>query len=39
MGMTGGTAMFISIISRVRELFWAAAGILLMKVGKDNKPH
>ena len=39
LGMTGGTAMFISIISRVRELFWAAAGILLMKVGKDNKPH
>lgn len=39
LGMTGGTAMFISIISRVRELFWATVGILLMKVGKDPKTH
>ena len=39
LGMTGGTAMFISIISRVRELFWAITGILLMKVGKDGKTH
>ncbi len=36
LGMTGGTGMFISIISRVRELFWAAAGILLMKVGEKQ---
>lgn len=33
MGMGGGIGMFVSIISRVRELFWASAGLLLMKVG------
>ena len=36
MGMTGGTAMFVSIICRVRELFWTSVGLLLMKIG-DKK--
>lgn len=36
MGMTGGTAMFVSIICRVRELFWTSVGLLLMKIG-DRK--
>lgn len=44
MGMTGGIAMFISIICRVRELFWASAGLLLMRIGnrqstKGNDGH
>lgn len=33
MGMGEGIGMFVSIISRVRELFWASVGLLLMKVG------
>lgn len=33
MGMSGGIAMFVSIICRVRELFWTSVGLLLMKVG------
>lgn len=37
MGMTGGTAMFISIICRVRELFWCSIGLLLMKIGNCNE--
>lgn len=39
MGMTGATGLFVSIICRVRELFWTAAGLLLMKIGneKDKK--
>lgn len=37
MGMTGGTAMFISIICRVRELFWCSVGLLLMKTGNRNE--
>ncbi len=32
MGMTGGTAMFVSIISRIRELFWTSIGLALMKI-------
>ncbi len=37
MGMTGGTAMFISIICRVRELLWCSIGLLLMKIGNCNE--
>ncbi len=37
MGMTGGTAMFVSIICRVRELFWTAIGLLLMKIENRTK--
>lgn len=33
MGMTADIGMFVSIICRVRELFWTATGLLLMKVG------
>ena len=33
MGMTGDVGMFVSIICRVRELFWTSVGLLLMKVG------
>lgn len=36
LGMTGSVGIFVSIICRVRELFWAAAGILLMKVGNHK---
>lgn len=37
MGMTSNIGMFVSIICRVRELFWTAIGLLLMKVG-NTKP-
>ena len=33
MGMTADIGMFVCIICRVRELFWTAIGLLLMKVG------
>ena len=33
MGMTADIGMFVSIICRVRELFWTAIGLLLMKIG------
>jgi len=35
MGMTADIGMFVSIICRVRELFWTAIGLLLMKMGND----
>lgn len=37
LGMSGGTAMFVSIICRVRELFWTSVGLLLMKTGNRNE--
>lgn len=37
MGMTSGTAMLISIICRVRELFWTSIGLLMMKIGNRNE--
>lgn len=38
-GLSGGTAMFISIISRLRELFWIFTGLVLMRlfVGKNSE--
>ncbi len=36
-GLTGGTGLFVSIIIRVRELFFTALGILLMKVCQNPK--
>ena len=35
MGMTSGIGLFVSIICRVRELFWTAIGLLLMKMGNS----
>ena len=36
MGMTADIGLFISIICRVRELFFTALGLLLMKVGNNT---
>lgn len=33
MGMTNDIGMFVSMMCRVREIFWASVGLLLMKVG------
>ena len=38
MGMSNEMGLFISIICRVRELFWTCVGLLLMKVGNRQKP-
>lgn len=34
--LSGEVGMFISIICRVRELFWTFLGLMLMKVGNDS---
>lgn len=36
MGMTNEIGLFISIICRVREIFWTAVGLLLIKVGNEK---
>lgn len=36
MGMTNDIGLFISIICRVRELFWASIGLLLIKIGNKK---
>jgi hypothetical protein len=36
MGMSGQVAMSVSIICRVREVFWTALGLLLIKVGNKK---
>lgn len=38
MGMTNEIGLFISIISRVRELFWMAVGLALIKVCPTKDP-
>lgn len=39
LAMNGGLGIYISLVTRVRELFWLGVGILLMKVkGKTVKP-
>lgn len=37
MGMTTDIGLFVSIICRVRELFFTALGLLLMKIGNKNE--
>ena len=40
MGFNGQTAMSVSLLCRVRELFWVAIGMLLIKVGNPTSaPH
>lgn len=33
MGMTNGIGIFVSLMCRVREIFWTTVGLLLMKIG------
>lgn len=37
MGLTNSIGIFISLICRVRELFWTAVGLILMKVGNKSE--
>ncbi len=37
MGLTNSIGIFISLICRVRELFWTAVGLILMRIG--NPPQ
>lgn len=37
MGLTNQIGLFISILCRIRELFWTAVGLILMKIGNKNK--
>ena len=37
LGMTGQVSMSISILCRVRELFWTAVGMMLIKVGNGQR--
>lgn len=34
LGMSGDISMFVSIICRVREIFWTCTGLFLMKLGE-----
>lgn len=36
MGLTNQIGLFISILCRVRELFWTAVGLILMKIGNKK---
>lgn len=35
-GVAGNVGFFVSFYTRVREIFWVAVGILLIKVGNNN---